>query len=84
MDRDLWSAITQAPHPHLGSPWFTVHPCNTEHAMLAATPTLHRTVNTAQGAYHYLIAWLSMYGPLLGVHCDIAALLALTGASTAV
>jgi len=63
---DLWSAISQVEHPRLQLPCFQVHPCR--------TATLMASLHSARAGY--LCAWLSVYGPALGLQLPLAALIA--------
>jgi hypothetical protein len=66
------SAITQAPHPVLETPFWHIHPCETAQAM--AVPVLQLERGNA-GASHcdaqlqsnYVAIWLTMYAVPLGV-----------------
>lgn len=61
---DRWSFLTQAEHPLLGVPFFHVHPCATSEAMTQLTGRLARPVLPSS----YLVSWLSLVLPLVGVH----------------
>lgn len=66
------SAITQAPHPVLETPFWHIHPCETAQAM--AVPVLQLeggssrvTCCDAQLQKNYVAIWLTMYAVPLGV-----------------
>uniref|UniRef100_A0A914WND5 Ubiquitin-like-conjugating enzyme ATG10 n=1 Tax=Plectus sambesii TaxID=2011161 RepID=A0A914WND5_9BILA len=56
---DPWTAISQQEHPHLGAPWFHIHPCHTAKAMSKLSQS------TTQ--FNYVLSWLSMFGPVVGL-----------------
>lgn len=57
-----WNMITQQEHPELGIPYFTIHPCYTADFMSSCKSS------------NYLITWLSIVGPLVGLNllCEYA------------
>ncbi|CAN9502862.1 unnamed protein product [Ophioblennius macclurei] len=59
--------ITQQEHPLLGQPFFMLHPCRTEEFMkplLQVALDQNRPVN-------YVLSWLSVVGPVLGLHVPL-------------
>ncbi|XP_058482381.1 ubiquitin-like-conjugating enzyme ATG10 isoform X1 [Solea solea] len=57
------NTISQQEHPLLGQPFFMLHPCRTEEFMrpvVQAAQEQHRPMN-------YVLTWLSVVGPLLGL-----------------
>ncbi|KAM7378694.1 hypothetical protein PAMP_004300 [Pampus punctatissimus] len=57
------NTITQQEHPLLGQPFFMLHPCRTEDFMKPVLQTAqdqHRPLN-------YVLTWLSVVGPLVGL-----------------
>ena len=83
---DRWSLISQQEHPLLSRPFYHIHPCHTAKVMGKALQTQtngHRTSEAGTGQCaqsprtcekpsNYLLAWLSMFGPLVGLRVPIA------------
>ena len=61
---DRWSLVSQQDHPLLGRPYYHVHPCHTAKVMGQAN-------DLSQGASNYLISWLSVFGPIIGLKVPI-------------
>eukprot|EP00669_Euglena_mutabilis_P006061 TRINITY_DN1797_c0_g1_i2.p1 TRINITY_DN1797_c0_g1~~TRINITY_DN1797_c0_g1_i2.p1 ORF type:complete len:202 (-),score=5.02 TRINITY_DN1797_c0_g1_i2:7-612(-) len=61
---DHGSFITQVEHPVLQRPFFSVHPCRTAEILDTLCP------NLATSGCTVLELWLSIYGPVVGVHLD--------------
>ena len=59
-----WGTLTQTEHPLLGRPYFQLHPCNTAKLMGQAVP---RPACGAADLKKYLVSWLSMFGPPVGL-----------------
>ncbi|RVE61411.1 hypothetical protein OJAV_G00170410 [Oryzias javanicus] len=60
-------AITQQEHPFLGQAFFFLHPCRTEEFMkplLQMTQDQNRPVN-------YVLSWLSVVGPMVGLEVSL-------------
>ncbi|KAK9799803.1 hypothetical protein WJX73_000557 [Symbiochloris irregularis] len=70
---EQWTFVTQQDHPYEMTPWHMLHPCGTEHAMQLLMAGLQRPAERTLGPRSegsdydavYLLAWLSMVGPLL-------------------
>ncbi|KAI0229423.1 Ubiquitin-like-conjugating enzyme ATG10 [Lamellibrachia satsuma] len=56
---DRWTTLTQQEHPHLGRPFFQLHPCHTGQLMGKALTDCHTHLR------RYLVCWLSSVGPLV-------------------
>ena len=63
-----WGTLTQTEHPLLGRPYFQLHPCNT--AKLIAQVIPHPPCDAA-ALRTYLISWLSMFGPPVGLELPL-------------
>ena len=76
---DRWSLVSQQEHPLLGRPFYHVHPCHTAKVMGKALTVLsceqHRSEtmssNGGTNSPNYLIAWLSTFGPLVGLRVPL-------------
>ncbi|XP_055481723.1 ubiquitin-like-conjugating enzyme ATG10 isoform X2 [Psammomys obesus] len=63
-----WDTITQQEHPILGQPFFVLHPCKTNEFMTAVlknSQKINRNVN-------YITSWLSIVGPVVGLHLPLS------------
>lgn len=79
---DRWSLISQQEHPLLCRPFYHIHPCHTAKVMgKALTVTSHSnsvsssaSVNSSPSStsVNYLISWLSVFGPLVGLSVPLA------------
>ncbi|XP_029931293.1 ubiquitin-like-conjugating enzyme ATG10 [Myripristis murdjan] len=68
LQQSPWNTITQQEHPLLGQPFFLVHPCRTDELMrpvMQAAQQQLRWVN-------YVVTWLSMVGPLVGLEMPLS------------
>lgn len=75
-----WTFISQIDHPHLGSPWYMLHPCQTNELtelMLLPDDNTSAAQNCidACGGLQYMTAWFSLIAPafclqLDATHCD--------------
>ena len=69
-----WTFISSVEHPHLNTPWFMLHPCQTAELMqlmLAADasssqcpPGNAQTASSCDGG-RYMKAWLSLIAPVV-------------------
>lgn len=66
--QELWPMISQEEHPVLGLPFYFLHPCATA-TLLGQLRRRNRTSGSG-----YLVSWLSIYGPLIGLKLDFRAL----------
>ena len=74
---DRWSLVSQQEHPLLSRPFYHIHPCHTAKVMGKAITVLnceqHRSETVSSNgpkcssSVNYLIAWLSTFGPLVGL-----------------
>ncbi|XP_048359708.1 ubiquitin-like-conjugating enzyme ATG10 isoform X2 [Sphaerodactylus townsendi] len=62
-----WETITQQEHPLLGQPFFVLHPCRTNEFMASMLSTSHK----ANRSTNYIISWLSIVGPVVGLHLPL-------------
>ncbi len=74
---DRWSLISQQEHPLLCRPFYHVHPCHTAKVMGQALSITSGSRNTSCSNEHsngvnYLISWLSVFGPLVGLSVSLA------------
>lgn len=53
-----WTFLTQSEHPVLGLPCYHLHPCH--------TATMMAPIMSA-GACNYVLSWLSLVGPAVGL-----------------
>ncbi|XP_059915779.1 ubiquitin-like-conjugating enzyme ATG10 isoform X1 [Gadus macrocephalus] len=68
LQQSPWNTITQQEHPMLGQPFFVLHPCKTEEFMgpvVRAAEAENRKVN-------YVVTWLSVVGPLVGLELALS------------
>lgn len=69
-----WTFISQIDHPHLGSPWYMLHPCQTSELMslmlLPNDNTSARQSIHAVGGLQYMTAWFSLVAPPLYLQLD--------------
>lgn len=63
-----WGTLTQAEHPLLGRPYFQLHPCNTAKLMAQVLP---QPAFGPAALRTYLISWLSMFGPPVGLELPL-------------
>jgi len=63
---NAWGAITQQEHPLTGIPYFSIHPCQTEKLMKSCLTNTHCSDS------NYIICWLSMFGPLVGLSLPLS------------
>ena len=70
-----WTFISQIDHPHLGSPWYMLHPCQTSEMMGLMllpndnTPPPQKTTH-AVGDLQYMTAWFSLVAPPVCLQLD--------------
>ncbi|XP_023232880.1 ubiquitin-like-conjugating enzyme ATG10 isoform X2 [Centruroides sculpturatus] len=57
-----WTMLSQQEHPILGRPFFTIHPCHTSELMKNVL-----SVAEKQESFNYLVSWLSIVGPIVGL-----------------
>ena len=70
-----WTFISQIEHPHLNSPWYMLHPCQTSELlglMLHSKETASAAQNSlsSDSGLQYMTAWFSLVGPPLCLHLD--------------
>ncbi|KAM4623680.1 ubiquitin-like-conjugating enzyme ATG10 [Polymixia lowei] len=68
LQQSPWDTITQQEHPLLGQSFFVLHPCRTEEFMtpvVRAAQEEHREVN-------YVVTWLSVVGPVVGLDLPLS------------
>jgi len=67
-----WTSITQKDHPLLFTPFYHVHPCNT--AVLMTELFTKQLIESTKDIkkVNYLLAWLGIYGNLIGLSIDIS------------
>ncbi|XP_063151526.1 ubiquitin-like-conjugating enzyme ATG10 [Candoia aspera] len=63
-----WDTITQQEHPFLGQPFFVLHPCRTNEFMSPMLSSLHKEKKHT----NYIISWLSIVGPVVGLHLSLS------------
>ncbi|XP_041660051.1 ubiquitin-like-conjugating enzyme ATG10 [Cheilinus undulatus] len=61
------NAITLQEHPLLGQPFFMLHPCRTEEFMKPVLQAAHQQ----QRAVNYVLSWLSVVAPLVGLEVPL-------------
>ena len=61
---DKWGVATQQEHPHLGRPFYHIHPCHTATVVGRAMQCCHG--DDASGN-NYLVTWLSTFAPVVGL-----------------
>lgn len=72
-----WGTVTQQEHPLLCCPFYHIHPCHTADVMGTALQNgtlLSRLESQEHGTEtdtQYLLSWLSMYGPTLGLNVSL-------------
>lgn len=73
-----WGTVTQQEHPLLCCPFYHLHPCHTADVMGTAVQngTLRLELQghgneTDSHVAQYLLSWLSMYGPTIGLHVPL-------------
>lgn len=73
-DADKWGLLTQQEHPHLGRPFYHIHPCRTAAVMAKAMQCLAGSEEEEGGnkaAGNYLITWLSTFAPVIGLELSM-------------
>ncbi|XP_042243183.1 ubiquitin-like-conjugating enzyme ATG10 [Homarus americanus] len=63
INQNKWESLTQKEHPLLGQPFFQLHPCYTGKLMDQVKLVSH----DSRFLYKYLVSWLSMFGPVIGL-----------------
>ncbi|XP_063067279.1 ubiquitin-like-conjugating enzyme ATG10 [Engraulis encrasicolus] len=63
-----WDTITQQEHPLLGQPFFMLHPCKTEEFMRPAL----ETARAEKKGVNYIVTWLSVVGPVVGLDVPLS------------
>lgn len=65
LEFERWTFLTQQEHPHLGVPFYQLHPCHTADMMKKiAGVTEDQEENVSA---NYLVTWLSTVGPVVGL-----------------
>lgn len=72
-----WDTITQQEHPLLGQPFFMLHPCHTQEFMRPAL----ETAKAEDKLVNYIVTWLSLVGPVVGLNVPLSYALATVDAS---
>nr|XP_060617714.1 ubiquitin-like-conjugating enzyme ATG10 [Anolis sagrei ordinatus] len=62
-----WDTITQQEHPLLGQPFFVLHPCRTNQFMSSVLSSSHKQNRST----NYIISWLSIVGPVVGLNLPL-------------
>ena len=68
-----WTFISQTEHPHLNSPWYMLHPCQTSELlglMLASDNAKPPADIDTDSGLLYMTAWFSLVGPPLCLQLD--------------
>lgn len=73
-----WTFISQTDHPHLKSPWYMLHPCQTAELLQIMLQPENPDVDEALGpevslqaeGLQYMRAWFSLVGPV--IHMQLA------------
>uniref|UniRef100_A0A7N0TUK3 Ubiquitin-like-conjugating enzyme ATG10 n=1 Tax=Kalanchoe fedtschenkoi TaxID=63787 RepID=A0A7N0TUK3_KALFE len=69
-----WTFITLEEHPYLNRPWHKLHPCGTSEWMkLLYLGDSSSTDRNRVGVELYLLIWLSVVGPMVGLKVPIKA-----------
>ncbi|XP_062985721.1 ubiquitin-like-conjugating enzyme ATG10 [Elgaria multicarinata webbii] len=63
-----WDTITQQEHPLLGQPFFVLHPCRTNEFMASVLSSSHKQNKST----NYIISWLSIVGPVVGLNLPLS------------
>nr|XP_022315749.1 ubiquitin-like-conjugating enzyme ATG10 isoform X2 [Crassostrea virginica] len=63
LSEDRWTFISQQEHPVLGCPYFYLHPCHTAELM--------KNTPAVTDKRHYIVAWLSAVGPVVGLNLPL-------------
>lgn len=66
LEHQRWSMLTQQEHPFLHSPFYMLHPCNTQKLMEQIYEKNSCEPNHEQ-MKNYLVTWLSTVGPVVGL-----------------
>ena len=61
-----WESVTQQEHPILCRPFYHIHPCHTSTIMATAL-----TSNKDKEKLNYLLSWLTIFGPTIGLNVSI-------------
>lgn len=68
--------LTQNDHPVLGVPFYFIHPCETAKLMgelrREQDPALTPTKSTTADEHNYLMQWLSIVAPVIGLHVPLS------------
>lgn len=71
-ETDRWRLVTQQEHPHLGRPFYHIHPCHTAAVMSQAMQcTSAATPSGEKDHGNYLVTWLSTFAPVVGLQFSI-------------
>ena len=72
-ETDRWRLVTQQEHPHLGRPFYHIHPCHTAAVMSQAMQCISKRSGGKEEAKlgNYLVTWLSTFAPVVGLHFSI-------------
>lgn len=62
-----WGVLTDIEHPLLCRPFYHIHPCHTAKVMSALLPKTGDHVTTPGCHDNYVLTWLSVFGPLVGL-----------------
>lgn len=65
-----WSLLSQQDHPILNRPFYYIHPCHTATA-LSAVYSRPKDVRTVPDNINYILTWLSMFGPMVGLNVPL-------------
>lgn len=69
-----WETVTQHEHPILCQPFYHIHPCHTAAAMataLQASDGQSKPAESVASASSYLLSWLAMFGPTIGLQVPL-------------
>ncbi|PFX32178.1 ubiquitin-like-conjugating enzyme ATG10 [Stylophora pistillata] len=66
LEFEKWTLLTQQEHPHLGVPFYQLHPCHTADMMKKIASVAEEQENHVSNA-NYLVTWLSTVGPIVGL-----------------
>lgn len=62
-----WGILSQQDHPILSRPFYYIHPCHTATALGA----VYSRPKDAPVIGNYILTWLSMFGPLVGLNLPL-------------
>lgn len=67
VNHDPWSFLTQLEHPVLLMPYIQLHPCHTSNFM---RPFHELTQSGCSSTFNYVLSWLSVVLPVIGLEND--------------